>query len=67
MQEKQVADEREELARYRDAIARVGDGFFVLNGEMRLTEVNAALCAMFGRTEAELLGKSPLEFVAARR
>lgn len=64
MHDKQAAaDDREELARYRDAIARVGDGFFVLNGEMRLTEVNAALCEMFGRSEAELLGRSPLEFV----
>ncbi|HTT10812.1 MAG TPA: PAS domain S-box protein [Burkholderiaceae bacterium] len=58
------SDEREELARYRDAIGLVGDGFFVLSPEWRLIEVNAALCAMFGRTAAEFVGHSPLEFVA---
>lgn len=56
-------DERQTLARYRDAINHVGDGFFVLNGAMRLIEVNGALCSMFGRTEAELLGRVPLEFI----
>ncbi|MCX8005075.1 MAG: PAS domain S-box protein [Burkholderiaceae bacterium] len=50
--------------RYRDAIARVGDGFFVLGPDLRLVEVNAALCRMFGRTAEELLGRSPLEFIA---
>jgi diguanylate cyclase (GGDEF)-like protein/PAS domain S-box-containing protein len=65
MAEKKTAGtgDREDLARYRDAIIQVGDGFFVLNAQMRLTEVNAALCTMFGRTEAELIGRGPLEFI----
>jgi diguanylate cyclase (GGDEF)-like protein/PAS domain S-box-containing protein len=56
--------ERARWERYRDAIAQVGDGFFVLGADMRLTEVNAALCRMFGRSAEELIGRSPLEFVA---
>ena len=65
MQEKRAVgnDDREELARYRDAIVKVGDGFFVLNAERRLTEVNEALCLMFGRTEVDFIGHSPLEFI----
>lgn len=64
MAEKQTAGtEGENLARYRDAIVQVGDGFFVLNAQMRLTEVNAALCTMFGRTEADFIGRGPLEFI----
>jgi diguanylate cyclase (GGDEF)-like protein/PAS domain S-box-containing protein len=57
------ADQSEQLARYREAIGQVGDGFFVLDRELRLIEVNAALCSMFGRSEQEFLGRSPLEFV----
>lgn len=57
------ADEPEELTRYRDVIAQVGDGFFVLGADMRLLEVNAALCRMFGRAEADMIGRNPLELV----
>jgi diguanylate cyclase (GGDEF)-like protein/PAS domain S-box-containing protein len=64
MAEKQTAGtEGENLARYRDAIVQVGDGFFVLNAQMRLTEVNAALCRMFDRPEADFIGRGPLEFI----
>ncbi|HXF44731.1 MAG TPA: PAS domain S-box protein [Burkholderiaceae bacterium] len=55
--------ERARWERYRDAIAQVGDGFFVLGADMRLIEVNAALCRMFGRSAEEFIGRSPLEFV----
>jgi diguanylate cyclase (GGDEF)-like protein/PAS domain S-box-containing protein len=58
------ADGRERWALYREAIAQVGDGFFVIGPDMRLTEVNAALCTMFGRSADQLIGRSPLEFVA---
>ena len=63
MTDKKTGTDREDLARYRDAIVQVGDGFFVLNAQMRLTEVNDALCRMFGRTEEELIGRGPLEFI----
>lgn len=56
--------ERARWERYREAIAQVGDGFFVLGADMRLTEVNSALCAMFGRRAEEMVGRSPLEFVS---
>lgn len=55
--------ERARWERYRDAIAQVGDGFFVLGADLRLVEVNEALCRMFGRPAEEFIGRSPLEFV----
>jgi diguanylate cyclase (GGDEF)-like protein/PAS domain S-box-containing protein len=58
------ADGRERWALYREAIAQVGDGFFVIGPDMRLTEVNAALCTMFGRSADQFIGRSPLEFVS---
>jgi PAS domain S-box-containing protein len=64
-QEDQAIDtnERRTLARYRDAITQVGDGFFVVNAQMRLSEVNEAFCRMFRCSESELIGRSPLELV----
>jgi diguanylate cyclase (GGDEF)-like protein/PAS domain S-box-containing protein len=61
--ESNQADDQERFARYREAIAQIGDGFFVLNAQMRLIEVNAPLCRMFGCAEGDLLGRSPIEFV----
>jgi diguanylate cyclase (GGDEF)-like protein/PAS domain S-box-containing protein len=58
-----AADERRSLARYREAISQVGDGFFVVDTHWRLLEVNEALCRMFRCTEADLIGRNPLELV----
>ena len=55
--------ERANLLRYRDAIEHMGDGFFVLGRDLRLREVNDALCTMLGYARAELLGRSPLMLV----
>lgn len=49
---------------YRDATDCVGDGFFVLGPALQLVEVNLTLCQMFGRRPQELIGRSPLEFIA---
>ncbi len=57
------AAEKRTLARYRDAISQVGDGFFVVDTQWRLVEVNEALCRMFRCGEADLLGRNPLELV----
>lgn len=57
------ADDRRSLARYRDAISRVGDGFFVCDRRWRLVEVNEAFCRMYGGAEKDLIGRSPLELV----
>lgn len=48
--------------RYRAAIEHAGDGFFVVNGEFRIVEVNDTLCSMFGYARSEMLGRNPLDF-----
>lgn len=48
--------------RYRTAIEHAGDGFFVVNNDFRLVEVNDTLCAMYGYERHELLGRNPLDF-----
>src|SRR5262252_2067631 len=57
------SEDMEELARYRDAINQVGDGFFILDVERRFAEVNAELCGMFARTPADFIGHTPFEFI----
>jgi len=44
-------------------LEEVNDLVFTLDVQGRLTYVNKATCKLLGYTEAELLGKSPLEFV----
>jgi diguanylate cyclase (GGDEF)-like protein/PAS domain S-box-containing protein len=59
------ADPRHAAARwlgYRAAIEHAGDGFFVIDNDFRFVEVNDTLCAMFGYSSDEMLGRSPLEF-----
>ncbi len=50
--------------RWRTYIEQANDFIFALDASARLTLVNRALCDTLGYTAEELLGKSPLEFVA---
>lgn len=47
---------------YRAAIEHSGDGFFVIDREMRIVEVNEAVCTMFGYARDEIIGRNPLYF-----
>lgn len=55
-------DEPDRWLRYRAAIEHAGDGFFVVDRNLRIVEVNETLCAMFGCARHEMLGCNPLEF-----
>ncbi len=46
---------------YRAAIEQAGDGFFVVDRDLRIVAVNDTLCAMFGYARHELLGRNPLD------
>ncbi|MFO0722641.1 MAG: ATP-binding protein [Myxococcota bacterium] len=55
---------RVEEAHYRSVFERTSDGLFVLAGDGRLMEVNAAGCALLGRERSSLLASAPLSYVA---
>ena len=50
--------------RWRTYIEQANDFIFALDASARITLVNRALCNTLGYTAEELLGKSPLEFIA---
>ncbi|HEY9662073.1 MAG TPA: diguanylate cyclase [Allocoleopsis sp.] len=49
--------------KYRNLLATTSEGFWLLDAEMNLSEVNQALCTMLGYTQAELLAKSLIDLV----
>ena len=49
--------------KYRNLLATTSEGFWLLDAEMNLSEVNQALCTMLGYTQAELLAKSLADLV----
>ncbi len=66
--EREINRMLEEIARneerWRAYIEQANDFIFALDASARVTLVNHALCDTLGYTAEELLGKSPLEFVA---
>ena len=60
------AEVQKQLARrdalFHDAFANNTSGMYLLDRNGRLIDTNHAFCEMIGRTEAELLGRSPDEF-----
>ncbi|MCH8136400.1 MAG: PAS domain S-box protein [Proteobacteria bacterium] len=56
---------RESEARYRSIIDTTNEGFSRVDENMRIVEVNDALCRMLGYTRDELLGKTPFDLVGA--
>lgn len=55
-------DDADRWLRYRAAIEHAGDGFFVVDRNLRIVEVNDTLCAMFGYARHEMLDRNPLDF-----
>lgn len=55
-------DDPDRWLRYRAAIEHSGDGFFVVDRNLRIVEVNDTLSAMFGYARHEMLGRNPLDF-----
>lgn len=53
----EVTATKREQERVRSIIATAMDGFAIIDGVGRLTEVNAAFCAMVGYDRSELMGK----------
>ncbi len=55
--------DQERWKRYREAVERLSGGYFVLSRTRVLIEVSQSLCEMLGCNPAQMIGRSPLEFV----
>ncbi|MFA9460227.1 EAL domain-containing protein [Thiohalorhabdus sp. Cl-TMA] len=66
--EERVAERSERLAaserKYREIINGTREGFWLLDAELSIREVNRALCRMLGYAPEELVGCTPFDFVA---
>jgi PAS domain S-box-containing protein len=58
------AAQREGERYYRHVIDSAVDGYFAIDIQRRVIEVNDTLCELFGIPRAEWIGKTPLDFVA---
>jgi sigma-B regulation protein RsbU (phosphoserine phosphatase) len=50
--------------KYRRIVETAGEGFILMDQDLKITDVNAAFCRMLGYSRAELLGKTPLDLAA---
>jgi diguanylate cyclase (GGDEF)-like protein/PAS domain S-box-containing protein len=57
------AAQREGERYYRHVIDSAVDGYFAIDAQRRVIEVNDTLCDLFGIPRAEWIGKTPLDFV----
>jgi diguanylate cyclase (GGDEF)-like protein/PAS domain S-box-containing protein len=48
---------------YRHVIDSAVDGYFAMDTQRRFVEVNDTLCAIYGYSREEFLGRTPLDFV----
>ena len=58
------ANVRQSVERLRTYIEQASDLIFTLDASGRIASVNRAVCALLGYSTPELLGRSPIEFVA---
>jgi sigma-B regulation protein RsbU (phosphoserine phosphatase) len=48
--------------KYRRIIETTGEGFFMLDDQMRIVDVNDAYCRLLGYTREEIIGRRPYDF-----
>jgi PAS domain S-box-containing protein len=54
---------RESEKRYRTLLETTSEEYWIVDPELKIIEVNQAICNMLGYSEKEILGKTPLDFV----
>ena len=54
---------RKSEEKYRRIVETTGEGFILLDKDLRIVDVNSAYCRMLGYTPEELKGRTPFEFV----
>jgi len=53
---------RESEAKYRRILETTSEGYWLLNSENKIMEVNKSFCKMLGCNQDEMLGKTPFDF-----
>jgi PAS domain S-box-containing protein len=57
-------DIRKSEEKYRRIVETAGEGFVLMDEQLRIVDVNEAYCRLIGYPREELLGKTPLDFTA---
>ena len=58
-----VTQDKEREVLYSGIINTTTEGFWLLNSDLVIIDVNYSLCAMLGFTKDEMIGKVPLDFI----
>jgi sigma-B regulation protein RsbU (phosphoserine phosphatase) len=63
---RRIAEEelRKSEEKFRRIVETAGEGFVLMDDQLRIVEVNESYCRMLGYRREELLGKSPLDLAA---
>jgi sigma-B regulation protein RsbU (phosphoserine phosphatase) len=56
---------RKSEEKFRRIVETAGEGFILMDENLRIMEVNAAYCRMLGYAREELIGKTPLDLASA--
>ncbi|MGB5985247.1 MAG: SpoIIE family protein phosphatase, partial [Desulfobacterales bacterium] len=55
---------RKSEEKYRRIVETTGEGFLLMDRDLRITDMNAAYCRMLGYSREELLGRIPMELAS---
>lgn len=61
-----ISQDKENEVLYTEIINTTTEGFWLLDENLKIIDVNYALCAMLGFTKEEMIGKNPQDFVHLR-
>jgi len=61
-----ITQDKRHEALYEGIINTTTEGFWLLDSELKIIDVNYSLCTMLGYTKTEILGREPLEFISSQ-
>ena len=59
-----ITQDKKHEALYAGIINTTAEGFWLLDADLKIIDVNYSLCAMIGYRKDEMIGKSPYDFIA---
>ena len=61
-----ITSDKERETLYSGIINTTAEGFWLLDSNLLITDVNYSLCSMLGYTKTEMIGKEPLDFIDSK-